>query len=153
VKETDQRATVAPEDKKRSFVLAPLVGIYLLSLLITLSNLDAPFVLMGKLYSGESAESYAFLDCIISLYLVVGIVKRQRLTLWLLIAINTLKGFNEIANLLLLPAHQMVTVSGMVIPDYQYRLTAFGMAVVFLLLNVFLYVNRRHFDNKSIYLW
>jgi hypothetical protein len=153
LKETDHRAAVAPEEKKRSLVLAPLVGVYLLSLLITLSNLDAPFAVMGKLYSGETAESYAFWDCIISLYLIVGIVRRQRLTLWLLIAFNILKSFNEIANLLLLPVHQMVTVSGIMLPDYQYRLTAFGMAVVFLLLNVFLYVNRRHFDNNSIYLW
>ena len=134
-------------------MLAPLIGVYLLSMLITLSQLGEPFPFMGKLYTGDNSESLIFADSVISLYLIVGILKRQRLTLWLLIAYNFIKSFNGITNLLLLPVQQMTTASGAIVPDYHYRLNAFWVLVLFLLLNVFLYVNRRHFDNKSIYLW
>jgi hypothetical protein len=136
-----------------NFVLVPLIGIYLLSILITLSHLGEPVPFMGKLYSGDSSESLIFADSVITLYLIVGILKRQLLTLWLLIAYNFVDSFNGITNLFLLPVQQIVTASGAIVPDYHYRLNAFGVFVLFLLLNVFLYINRRHFDNKSIYLW
>ena len=134
-------------------MLAPLIGVYLLCMLITLSQLGEPFPFMGKLYSGDASESLIFVDSVVSLYLIVGILKRQRLTLWLLMVYNFVDSFNGIANLLLLPVQQITTVSGAIVPDYQYRLNAFGVFVLFLLLNVFLYFNRRQFDNKSIYLW
>ena len=153
MKDTDHKAVVVSDERWRHFVLVPLVGVYLFSMLITLSHLGEPFLFMGKLYSEETSESLIFVDSVISLYLIVGILKRQRLTLWLLIVYNFVVSFNGIANLLLLPIQQIVTVSGTIVPDYHYRLNAFGVFVLFLLLNVFLYLNRRHFDNKSIYLW
>ena len=153
MKETDHRTVVVPDQRRRHFVLAPLIGVYLLSTFIMLSHLGEPFPFMGKLYSGDASESLIFADSVISLYLIVGILKRQRLTLWLLIAYNFVDSFNGIANLFLLPVQQITTVSGAIVPDYHYRLNAFGVFVLFLLLNVFLYLNRRHFDNKSIYLW
>jgi hypothetical protein len=153
LKETDHKNVVVSDERWRHFVLVPLVGVYLFSMLITLSHLGEPFLFMGELYSEETSESLIFADSVISLYLIVGILKRQRLTLWLLIVYNFVVSFNGIANLLLLPVQQIVTVSGTIVPDYHYRLNAFGVFVLFLLLNVFLYFNRRHFDNKSIYLW
>jgi hypothetical protein len=153
LKETDHKFFVVSEEKKGALVLAPLIGIYVLSSIITLSHLGEPFPFMGTFYPGDASESFIFADSIVSLYLIFGILKRQCLTLWLLIAYNFLASFNGLANLLLLPVHHIATVPGTMAPDYQYRLTAFGIMVLFLLLNVFLYLNRRHFDNKSIYLW
>ena len=134
-------------------MLSPLIGVYILSMLMTLSDLGEPFPFIGKLYSGEDSEFIIFADCIFSLYLIIGILKRQRLTLWLLITYNFVASFNGIANLFLLPIQKITTISGTIVPDYHYRLNAFWVFVLFLLLNVFLYLNRRHFDNKSIYLW
>ena len=134
-------------------MLPPLIGVYIFSILITLSDLGEPFPFMGKLYSGDDSESMIFADCIFSLYLIIGILKRQRLTLWLLITYNFVVSFNGIANLFLLPIQKITTISGAIVPDYHYRLNAFCVFVLFLLLNVFLYLNRRYFDNKSIYLW
>jgi hypothetical protein len=144
---------VVVDERRRHFVLAPLIGVYLLSMLITLSHLGEPFPFMGKLYLGDASESLIFADSVISLYLIVGILKRQQLTLWLLIAYNFVVSFNGIANLFLLPIQQITTSSGAIVPDYHYRLNAFWVFVLFMLLNLFLYLNRRHFDNKSIYLW
>ena len=134
-------------------MLVPLVGVYLLSMLITLSHLGDSFPFMGKLYSGDAGEELIFASSIISLYLIVGILKRQRLTLWLLIAYNFLESMNGLSNLLLLPVQQITTASGAIVPDYHYRVNAFSVFVLFLLLNLFLYFNRDRFDNKSIYLW
>ena len=153
MKESDHRTVAVSEEKRSHFVMAPLIGVYLLSLLITLSDLGEPFPFMGKLYSGDDSESWILAGGFISLYLIVGILKRQRLTLWLLIAYNFLHSFNGIANLLLLPVQHVTTVSGATVPDYHYRLNSFWVFALFLLLNVFLFIYRRHFDNKSIYLW
>jgi len=144
---------VVSDERWRHVVLAPLVGVYLLSMLITLSQLGEPVPFMGKLYSGDASESLVFANCVISLYLIAGILKRQRLTLWLLIVYNFINSFNGIANLFLLPVQRIVTASGAIVPDHHYRLNAFSVFVLFLLLNVFLYLNRSKFDNKSIYLW
>ena len=134
-------------------MLAPLIGVYIFSMLITLSDLGEPFPFMGNLYSADDSESLIFADCVFSLYLIIGILKRQRLTLWLLIAYNSVVSFNGIANLFLLPIQKITSNYGTIVPDYHYRLNAFLVFVLFLLLNLFLYLNRRHFDNKSIYLW
>ncbi|MDD2542528.1 MAG: hypothetical protein PHH28_16025 [Desulfuromonadaceae bacterium] len=153
MKETDYKAVAVSDERWRNFVLVPLVGVYLFSMLITLSHLGEPFSFMGELFSAETSEALIFTDSVVSLYLIVGILKRQRLTLWLLIVYNFVVSFNGIANLFLLPVQQIVTASGAIVPDHHYRLNAFCVFVLFLLLNVFLYLNRRHFDNKSIYLW
>jgi len=153
LKETDHGSEVVSDEKRRPFVLAPLIGVYLLLMALVLSDLGEPFPFMGRLYSGEDSESLIFADCIISLYLIFGILKRQQLTLWLLICYNFVASFSGIANLFLLPVQQIITVSGTITPDYHYRLNAFCVFVLFLLLNLFLYLNRRHFDNKSLYLW
>jgi hypothetical protein len=141
------------DERKGSLVLVPLVGVYVLCLLLTLSHLGDPFPFMGKLYSGDASESYIFVDSIVSVYLIFGILKRQRLTLWLLIAYNFVKSLSGLANLLLLPVQHIANSSGLMVPDYEYRLNAFWVMALFLLLNVFLYFNRRNFDNESPYLW
>ncbi len=153
MKETDRKVAAVFDERWRNFVLVPLVGVYLFSMLITLSHLGEPFPFMGESFSAETSESLIFTDSVVSLYLIVGILKRQQLTLWLLIVYNFVVSFNGIANLFLLPVQQIVTASGAIVPDHHYRLNAFGIFVLFLLLNVFLYLNRRHFDNKSLYLW
>lgn len=150
--ERDHRTVAVPDERRSYFVLVPLIGIYLLSALITLSHLGEQLPFMGKLLAEEASESLIFANSVVSLYLIFGILKRQRLTLWLLIAYNFLDSINGLSNLLLLPVQQ-TTVAGVVVPDYHYRVNAFWVFLLFLMLNVFLYINRRHFDNKSIYLW
>ncbi len=153
MKQTDQKVVASPDERKRDYILVPLIGVYLLSMLITLSHLGQPYPFMGKIYIGEASESLIFVDSVVKLYLMVGILKRQRLTLWLLIAYNFVESASGISNLLLLPVQQITTASGALAPDYHYRINAFSVFVLFLLLNVFLYFNRDRFDNKSIYLW
>lgn len=131
----------------------PLVGVYLLSMLINLSHLGGPLPYFGKEYTADASESIIFLNSIILLYLILGILKRQRLTLWLLMLYNFFHSLDGLSNLLLLPVQHIVTASGAIVPDYDYRLNAFWVFFLFLILNVILYFNRDHFDNKSVYLW
>lgn len=148
-----ERVAAAVDDKKRNLVLLPLTGVYLLAMLVTLTHLGGSFPFMGKMYSGDTAEELIFANSVISLYLMLGILKRQRLTLWLLIAYNFVESASGMANLLMLPVQQIATASGTLVPDYGYRINAFSVFLLFLLLNVFLYFHRDRFDNKSIYLW
>ncbi|GFO63195.1 hypothetical protein M1B72_17675 [Geomonas paludis] len=134
-------------------VLVPLTGVYLLAMMVTLSDLGGTFPFMGQLYTGDQAEHLIFTNSIITLYLIVGILKRQRLTLWLLIAYNFAASASGMANLIMLPVQQVLTASGTLVPDYGYRINAFCVFLLFLLLNVFLYFHKDRFDNKSIYLW
>ncbi|MBU5638986.1 hypothetical protein KOM00_19890 [Geomonas sp. Red69] len=152
MKETD-RVVASEGEKKRNFVLVPLIGVYVLAMLVTLSDLGGEFPFMGRLYEGDEAEHLIFANSIASLYLIVGILKRQRLTLWLLIAYNFAASASGMANLIMLPVQQTLTATGALVPDYSYRINAFCVFVLFLLLNVFLYFHRDRFDNKSIYLW
>ncbi|WP_224984863.1 hypothetical protein [Geomonas agri] len=152
MKETD-RVVTPDDDKKRNFVLAPLTGVYLLAMLVTLSDLGGDFPFMGRLYKGDQAEHLIFTNSIVLLYLIVGILKRQWLTLWLLIAYNFVASASGMANLVMLPVQHVLTASGTLVPDYGYRINAFCVFLLFLLLNVFLYFHKDRFDNKSIYLW
>jgi hypothetical protein len=141
------------EEKKRPYVLFALTGIYLFSWLFAVSHFGEPLPFMGKVLSPNDSELVIFADSVISVYLIIGILKRQRLTLWLMIAYNFLDSFNAISNLVLLPVEEYTRLAGAPIPHLEFRLNTFAVAVLLMLLNVFLYVNRRHFDNKSIYLF
>ncbi|MBJ6727359.1 hypothetical protein [Geomesophilobacter sediminis] len=153
MKETDESTVVVSERKRKTYVVAPLVGVYLLSMAFNLSQLGEPLAFMGAEYSAEASESIIFVNSIISLYLIVGILKRQQITLWLLMVFNFLHSLNGLSNLLMLPVKHIPAVSGGMAAVYEYRLNSFWVFFLFLLLNVILYFNRQQFDNKSFYLW
>ena len=137
----------------RPFALVFLAGAYLFFLLLALSNYGEPFPFMGRFYQGSAGEWFVFADCIVSLYLVIGILKRQRLTLWLLIAYNLLDICNAGVNLALLPLGEYARLAGVAIPEAELRFNTIAAAVLLMLLNLYLLRNRRHFDNDSPYLF
>jgi hypothetical protein len=85
--------------------------------------------------------------------LVLGIWKRQSLTLWLLIGYNLLDICNACINLALLPVTAFAQLAGGAIPEADLRLNTMVASVLLLLLNCYLFSNRRHFNNKSPYLF
>ena len=141
------------ETPGRPLALFALAALYLLSLLMAVSNYGYPFPFMGRCYTGRSGEWLVFIDSMISLYLVMGILKRQRLTLWLLIAYNLLDVCNACVNLALLSAGQYASLAGAPVPAAELRLNTLLAALVLMLLNVYLLGNRRHFNNVSPYLF
>lgn len=141
------------EETGRPWALLALAAVYLFSLLMAVSNFGYPFPFMGRCYAGRAGEAMVFLDSMFSIYLVIGILKRQRLTLWLLIAYNLLDVCNACVNLTLLSASQYESLAGAPVPATELRLNTFVAALLLMLLNVYVFGNRRYFTNRSPYLF
>jgi hypothetical protein len=137
----------------RPFALFPLAVVALFSMLLAFSSYGNPFPFMGTLYEGELAKRFVFADALVSLYLLIGIFKRQQLTVWLLIAYNTLDICNAWINLALIPAAEYARLAVIPVSQDEMRFNTLFASLVLMLLNLYLYRNRRHFDNYSPYLF
>jgi len=139
--------------KSRPFGLSVLAAAYLLFLLLTVSSYGYPFPFMGRFYPGVPGECLVFADSMVSLYLLIGILKRQRLTVWLLIAYNLLDIGNACVNLALIPPGLYARLAEVPIPEDELRFNTLAAALVLIFLNIYVFRNRRFFDNPSPYLF
>jgi len=137
----------------RPFGLNALAAAYFFFLLLSAASYGDPFPFMGRFYPGRAGEGLAFFDSIISLYLCIGILRRQRLTAWLIIGYNLLDLGNACVNLVLIPPEQYALLAGTPIPMNELRINTLAAALVLMLLNLYVFRNRRHFDNLSPYLF
>jgi hypothetical protein len=141
------------ETPGRPLALFAVAALYLCSLFFSVSTHGHPFPFMGKCYTGGWGEGLFFVDSMISLYLVLGILKRQRLTLWLLIAYNLLDACNALVNLAKLSAGQYASLAQVPLPEVELRLNTLVAVLLLMLLNVYLLYKRRYFNNASPYLF
>ncbi len=139
--------------EQRPLSLFPLAVVALFSMLLAFSNYGNPFPFMGTLYEGEAAKRLVFADSLASLYLLIGIYKRQQLTVWLLIAYNTLDICNAWVNLALVPAAEYARLAVVPVSEGELRFNTLFASLVLMLLNLYLYRNRRQFNNYSPYLF
>ena len=137
----------------RPFGLSALAAAYFFFLLLTASSYGYPFPLMGRFYPGGAGECLVFADSMVSLYLFIGILKRQRLTAWLIIGYNLLDICNACVNLALIPPERYARLAGVPIPQDELRFNTLAAALVLMLLNIYVFANRRRFDNRSPYLF
>jgi hypothetical protein len=137
----------------RPLGLHALAAAYVFFLLLTVSSYGYPFPFMGKFYPGRAGDCLVFADSMVSLYLCIGILKRQRLTVWLLIAYNLLDICNACVNLALIPPSLYARLAEAPIPEDELRFNTLAAALFLLLLNVYVFRNRRYFDNRSPYLF
>ncbi|HBG04037.1 MAG: hypothetical protein A2075_22480 [Geobacteraceae bacterium GWC2_58_44] len=144
---------MSDEAPRRPFALVIIAAIYLFSLLLAVSNYGHPFPFMGRFCQGGAGERLVFGDSIICLYLFLGILKRQRLTVWLLIGYNLLDICNACVNLALIPVGAYAQLAGTPIPEAELRFSTIGAALLLILLSVYVFGNRRHFNNSSPYLF
>jgi hydrogenase-4 membrane subunit HyfE len=126
------------------FARATLAGVYLFSFLVAATSYRDPFPLFGSFYSGRGGEALVLADALVSLYLCLGILKRQQLTLWLIIGYNLFDIANGLVNLALLPPPAAAL---------EARIDTIT-AVVFLTgLSGYVLAKRRCFNNTSPYLF
>jgi hypothetical protein len=144
---------MSDETGRRPFALFALAAVYLFSLLLAASDYGMPFPFMGSCYQGRVGEWLVFADSMICLYLVIGILKRQRFTLWLLIGYNLLDICNACVNLLRMSAEEYALCAGASVPQAELRVNTLSAALFVVLLNLYAFGNRRHFDNGSPYLF
>lgn len=74
----------------RPLGLSVLAGAYFCCCFLSAVSYRDPYPFLGRFYPGGTGLGLVFLDSIISLYLCIGILKRQRLTVWLIIGYNLL---------------------------------------------------------------
>ena len=141
------------DERRRPPALYLIAALYLFSLLNAVSDYGYPFTFMGTSFQGGAAHCFVFADAMVSLYLIIGVLKRQRLTLWLAVAYNTLDQANALVNLALFSADRYAGLTGVRVSEGELRSDTLTAVLILLLLNVYLFINRRLFDNRSPYLF
>ena len=141
------------ETAESPFAIFALGGIYLFALVIAMAGYGHPFPFMGTFYEGGAAQRLVFADSLISLYLFIGVLRRQRLTVWLLIAYNLFDIANGLVNLALLPPSAFEKLAGAPVARSELYADTMTAVVLLLVLNLVIFANRRHFTNRSLYLF
>jgi len=141
------------ESAPRPHALHVIAAIYLFALLLAVTSYGHPFPFLGRFYSGAAGEWLVFADSLICLYLFLGVLKRQRLTVWLMIAYNLFDIVNAWVNLTLIPAEAYGQLASARIAESELHSTTIAAALVLVFITVFLFANRRHFNNRSPYLF
>ncbi|MBJ6750638.1 hypothetical protein [Geomonas anaerohicana] len=141
------------ESGRRPASLWPLVLLTSFSLLLCFSSYGNPFPFMGTLYQGGTAQRFVFGDSLISLYLLLGVLKRQRLTVWLLIGYNLLDICNAWVNLTLIPAAEYARLADAPVPEGDLLSSTLLASIALILMNIYIFRVRREFDNPSPYLF
>jgi lysylphosphatidylglycerol synthetase-like protein (DUF2156 family) len=137
---------------RRPLGLVLLGGLYLFFFLLTMSTFGHPFPFMGTILRGKPAEALVFVDSMICLYLFLGLMKRQRLTWYLLIAYNLFEIANTLINLKFISAADVEKIAGQPVDPLGLLVNNITVVVAIILLTIFIYRHRDFFNNRSNYL-
>ena len=140
-------------DGRRPLGLTLLTGLYAFFFLVTFSTVGHPFPFMGTIYTGTAAQTLVFIDSLICLYLVIGLVKRQLLTWFLLIGYNLFEIGNTIVNLSLITPAELERVAGETINQEALFVNNLIVALTILLLTQFIYRHKGYFTNRRLLLF
>jgi hypothetical protein len=108
---------------------------------------------MGTIMQGKPADALVFVDSMICLYLFLGLMKRQRLTWYLLIAYNCFEVVNTLINLRFITAPEVEKIAGHPVDPQGLIVNNISVAVAIILLTAFIYRHREFFNNRSNYLF
>jgi hypothetical protein len=141
------------DDQRRPMAMVLLGGLYLFFFMLTMSTFGLPYPFMGKIFVGRLAEVLVFADSLICLYLFLGLMKRQRLTWYLLIAYNCFEITNTIVNLKSINAADVEKIAGQPVDPQSMLVNNISVVVAIILLTIFIYRHRESFSNRSNYLF
>jgi len=141
------------DDQRRPLAIVLLGGLYLFFFLLTMSTFGHPFPFMGTILQGKPAEVLVFVDSMICLYLFLGLMKRQRLTWYLLLAYNCFEIVNTLINLNLVTANDVEKIAGQPVDPQALLVNNISVVVAIILLTIFIYRHREYFNNRSNYLF
>lgn len=130
-----------------------LTGLYLFFFVLSLSTYGNPFPFMGKIHQDLPAKVLVFFDSLVCIYLLIGIIKRQYLTWYLLIAYNLFEIVNTVVNLFQITPADIEKVVGHQVDPEGLMINNIAAALAILLLTQFIVRNRRYFNNRSIFLF
>ena len=141
------------DDQRRPTGLILLGGLYLFFFMLTMSTFGHPFPFMGTILLGRSAETIVFVDSMICLYLFLGVMKRQRLTWYLLIVYNCFEIVNTLINLKFISAAEVEKIAGQPVDPRGLVVNNISVVIAIILLTIFIYRQRAYFSNRSNYLF
>jgi len=141
------------DDQRRPLAIVLLGGLYLFFFLLTMSTFGHPFPFMGMIMQGKPAEALVFVDSMICLYLFLGLMKRQKLTWYLLIAYNCFEIANTLINLNRITASDVEKIAGQPVDPQALMVNNISVVVAIILLTIFIYRHREFFNNRSNYLF
>ena len=139
--------------EQRPLGLNLLTGLYAFFFLLTFSTVGNPFPFMGRIYIGSVAQALVFLDSLFCLYLVIGLVKRQYLTWFLLIGYNLFEIGNTIVNLIAITPAELEKFAGESINQEALLINNIIVALTILLLTQFIYRHKAYFTNRRLLLF
>lgn len=140
-------------EQRRPLGLVLLSGLYLFFFIVTLTSYGKPLPFLGRIYDGNGAKALIFIDSLISLYLFLGIMKRQYFTWRLLICYNVFEILNSIVNLNFITVQEIERVIGEKVNQQAMVVNNIICALAILLLTQFIYRHRHYFDNRQKYLF
>ncbi len=140
-------------DQRRPLGMVLLGGLYLFFFMLTMSTFGHPFPFLGTIHQGRAAEALVFIDSMICLYLFLGLMKRQRLTWYLLIGYNAFEVMNSFVNLRYITEAELEKVLGQPVDSRGMAVNNISVIVAIILLTAFIYRHREYFTNRSKYLF
>jgi hypothetical protein len=141
------------DEQRRPLGLTLLGGLYLFFFMLTMSTYGHPFPFMGAILTGRPAEALVFLDSMVCLYLFLGVMKRQKLTWYLLMAYNCFEIINTLINLEFINAADVEKIAGQPVDPQGLVVNNLSLVVAIILLTLFIYRHRAYFNNRSNYLF
>jgi len=130
-----------------------LAGLYLFFFLLSASTYGNPFPFIGTIYQGVPAKALVFIDSLVCLYLFLGIMKRQAITWYLLLAYNLFEILNTIINLNVISQEELQRIIGTRVQQESLVASNIAAALAILLLSQFIYRHKHYFTNKGKYLF
>ncbi len=144
---------IEENELRRPLGIVLLGGLYLFFFMLTMSTFGHPFPFMGSIHQGRVADALVFIDSMICLYLFLGLMKRQKLTWYLLLGYNAFEVINTLVNLRLITAAELEKVVGQPVNPQALAINNFSVIVALILLTAFIYRHRDYFTNRSKYLF
>jgi hypothetical protein len=141
------------QELRRPLGMTLLGGLYLFFFMLTVSSYGQPIPFFGVIYHGTAAGTLVFFDSLITLYLFLGLMKRQKLTWYLLLGYNAFEVVNTLINLLLITPAELEKVVGEKIDSSGLLTSNISVIVAILLLSGFIVHHRSFFTNRSKYLF
>jgi len=141
------------DEERRPLGMVLLGGLYLFFFMLTMSSFGYPFPFLGTIYQGRAAEALVFADSLVCLYLFLGLMKRQTLTWYLLMAYNAFEVVNTLTNLVCISAGELENAIGRPVDARGLALNNLSVVVAITLLTAFIYRHKRYFTHRSGYLF
>jgi len=139
-------------EARRPLAMTLLAALYLFFLLVSASTFGNPFPFLGHIYNGTPAKFLVLIDSLCCLYLVLGLMKQQLHTWYLVLGYNLLQIGNTIFNLNFISLQELESITGGLVDRETLWINNMVAALGMLLLTQYIFRHKEYFPNTNRYL-